>query len=88
MLVRVRNARREELLNIARAVRAAEPDADGCVRLDVTFEGLRHAVWAIWQLDTSDEVLAPDTLRAALHDRATTLAARYAPTPAVDWVST
>lgn len=77
VLVRVKPSRREELLNTARAVRAEEPDADGWVRLDVTFEDLRHAVWAIWQLDTGAEVLAPESLRTALRDRATALATRY-----------
>lgn len=77
VVVRVQASRREELLNMARAVRAEEAESDGWVRLDVTFEDLRHAVWAIWQLDTGAEVLAPDTLRAALHDRATTLSKRY-----------
>jgi predicted DNA-binding transcriptional regulator YafY len=77
VLVRVAPSRREELLNAARAVRAEEPDADGWVRLDVTFDDLRHAIWVIWQLDTDAEVLAPDPLRAALHDRAALLAARY-----------
>lgn len=77
--VRVDPARREELLDMARAVRAEDAEPDGRVRLDVTFEDLRHAVWAMWQLDTGAEVLAPDTLRAALHDRASTLAERYGP---------
>ncbi len=77
VLVRVAPSRREELLSTARGVRSEEPDADGWVRLDVTFEDLRHAVWAIWQLDTAADVLAPESLRAALRDRATTLAARY-----------
>ncbi|MEV7238159.1 WYL domain-containing protein [Streptomyces sp. NPDC051020] len=77
VIVRVKPSRREELLNAARAVRAEEPEADGWVRLDVTFEDLRHAVWAIWQIDTAAEVLAPESLRAALRDRATILAARY-----------
>lgn len=77
VLVRVVRSRREELLNTARAVRVEEPDEDGWVRLDVTFEDLRHAVWAIWQLDTAAEVLAPESLRVALRDRATILAARY-----------
>lgn len=75
--VKVSPERREELLNTARAVRAEAPEADGWVRLDVTFEDLRHAVWAVWQLDTDAEVIAPDTLRAALHDRARTLTSRY-----------
>jgi predicted DNA-binding transcriptional regulator YafY len=70
------------LLDAARAVRAEEHEADGWVRLDVTFEDLRHAVWAIWQLGTDAELLAPDSLRAALHQRATTLTTRYAQPPA------
>lgn len=75
--VRIRPSRREELLGTARAVRAEVPEADGWVRLDVTFEDVRHATWAIWQLDTDAEALAPDALRAALLDRAACLAARY-----------
>jgi hypothetical protein len=43
----------------------------------VTFEDLRHAVWAIWQLDTGADVLAPESLRTALHKRAAELAERY-----------
>lgn len=79
VIVRVRSARRDELLNTARAVRAEEPQPDGWVRLDVTFEDLRHAVWAVWQLDTDAEVLAPDAARKAMYKRARTLAARYQP---------
>jgi predicted DNA-binding transcriptional regulator YafY len=82
VLVRVAPTRREEVLDAARAVRAEEHEADGWVRLDVTFEDLRHAVWAIWQLDADAEVLAPESLRSALHDRAATLAVRYAQPPA------
>lgn len=77
VLVRVNPSRREELLSSARAVRAEELEADGWVRLEVMFEDLRHAVWAIWQLDTNADVLAPDSLRTALRDRATILATRY-----------
>lgn len=77
VVVRIKPTRREELLKTARAVRAEEPESDGWVRLDVTFEDLRHAVWAIWQLDTDAEALVPDTLRAALHVRSATLTARY-----------
>jgi predicted DNA-binding transcriptional regulator YafY len=77
VVVRIEPARRDELLTAARAVRAEEPEPDGWVRLDVTFEDLRHAVWAVWQLDTDAEVLAPDALRAALRVRSAALAARY-----------
>lgn len=81
VIVRVKSSRREELLSIARAVRAEEADSDGWFRLDVTFEDLRHAVWAVWQLEADAEVLTPDSLRAALRDRALELAARYAGGP-------
>ena len=77
VLVRVEPSRRGELLDAARAVRAEEPDDRGWVRLEVTFEDLRHATWAIWQLGTDADVLAPESLRVALRDRAATLAARY-----------
>lgn len=80
VLVRVATSRRDELLDTVRAVRAEEPDADSWVRLDVTFDDLRHAVWAIWRLDTDADVVAPESLRAALRDRATTLAERYSRT--------
>ncbi|WP_069385579.1 helix-turn-helix transcriptional regulator [Cellulosimicrobium cellulans] len=76
-LVRVAPARREELLDTALAVRAEEPDTAGRLRLDVTFQDLRHAVWALWQLGTDAEALSPPSLRAALRDRAAALAARY-----------
>ena len=79
VVVRVHVSRSEELLNMTRAVRAEEAESDGWVRLDVTFEDLRHAVWAMWQLDTDAEVLMPDALRVALHDRAVALAERYGP---------
>lgn len=75
--VRVDPTRRDELLSTARAVRAEEPESDGWVRLEVTFEDLRHAVWALWQLGTAAEALAPDSLRDALGARAATLADRY-----------
>lgn len=77
VVVKVNPTRREELLNTARAVRAEEPEPDGWVRLDVTFEDLRHAAWAIWQLDTDAEALSPEALRTALRARSATLTARY-----------
>ncbi|MFC7877996.1 helix-turn-helix transcriptional regulator [Isoptericola sp. NPDC057391] len=76
--VRVRPALRDELLGDVRAVRAEERDDDGWARLEVTFEDLRHAVWALWRLGPDVEALAPASVRAALHDRAAALAARYA----------
>ncbi|WP_229069010.1 YafY family protein [Actinoplanes sp. DH11] len=77
-LVLVDPARRAELLDSAVAVRAEEPEAGGRLRLEVTYQDLRHAVWALWQLGTAAEALEPPSLRAALHDRAAALAARYA----------
>lgn len=77
VLVRVEPARREELLTSAVSVRTEDPDTDGWLRLEVTYQDLRHAQWALWQLDTGAEVLSPQSLRAALRDRATTIATRY-----------
>ncbi|MER5829971.1 WYL domain-containing protein [Streptomyces sp. NPDC002130] len=76
--VRVLPGRREELLSSAVAVRAAERDADGWLRLEVTFEDLRHAEWALWRLGTDAEALTPVALRASLRDRAAAMSAHYA----------
>ena len=78
VLVRLDPDRREELLASAVAVRAEELQADGRLRLEVTFQDLRHAVWALWQLGAAAEALSPPALRAALRQRATELATRYA----------
>ncbi|MEU1728505.1 WYL domain-containing protein [Nonomuraea sp. NPDC005692] len=77
VLVRMAPRRREELLGTALAVLAEEADADGRLRLEVTFQDDRHAVWALWQLGTDAEALAPQWLRDSLHTRATALADRY-----------
>ncbi|MGI5346778.1 helix-turn-helix transcriptional regulator [Streptomyces sp. CA-250714] len=77
VLVRLNPARREELLDTALAVRAEEPDADGWLRLEVTFQDSRHAEWALWQLSMDAEALTPQSLRTALRNRAAALATRY-----------
>ena len=77
VLVRVHPARREELLGSALAVRAEDPEADGRLRLEVTFQDAWHAEWALWRLGTNAEALSPRSLRAALRDRAAAMAARY-----------
>ncbi|WP_433469833.1 helix-turn-helix transcriptional regulator [Spirillospora sp. CA-128828] len=77
VLVRMDPARREVLVGTALAVLAEETDADGRLRLEVTFQDPRHAEWALWQLATSAEALAPQWLRAALRDRAAAIAALY-----------
>ncbi|MGP3683452.1 helix-turn-helix transcriptional regulator [Streptomyces sp. IBSNAI002] len=81
VLVRVHPARREDLLDTAVAVRAEEPDADDWLRLEVTFQDSRHAEWALWQLGTDAEAVAPRSLRTSLHRRAAALATRYADQP-------
>lgn len=73
---RVHPARRDDLVGTALAVRAEGTDADGRVRLEATFQGPRHAEWALWQLATSADALAPRWLRTSLHDRAAAIAAR------------
>ncbi len=83
--LRVNPRRREELLNTAVAVRAADPglhpDPEGWLRLEATYQDLRHAEWALWQLGADAEALAPAALRASLRDRAAEMAARYAESP-------
>ncbi|MEU4801546.1 WYL domain-containing protein [Actinosynnema sp. NPDC023587] len=77
-LVRVVPARREDLVGTALAVLTEEVEADGRLRMEVTFQDPRHAEWALWQFATSAEALAPQWLRTALHDRAAAIATRYA----------
>ncbi|MFC3493156.1 helix-turn-helix transcriptional regulator [Glycomyces rhizosphaerae] len=81
VLVRVNPERREDLLDAAVAVRAEAPEADGRLRLEVTYQDARHAEWAVWQLGTDAEALAPQSLRDALRERAAALAARYEASP-------
>ncbi|MFD4461800.1 helix-turn-helix transcriptional regulator [Nocardia sp. NPDC058480] len=78
VLARVHPARREELAGTALAIGVEETDAEGWLRLETTFQDPRHAEWALWQLGTNAEVLAPQWLRRSLHERATAIAARYA----------
>ncbi|MBT2489134.1 WYL domain-containing protein [Streptomyces sp. ISL-96] len=77
VLVRVDPARREHLVGTVLAVCAEESDADGWLRLNVTFQDSRHAEWALWQHATHAEVLAPQGLRTSLRNRAATIATRY-----------
>ncbi|MET7304179.1 WYL domain-containing protein [Embleya sp. NPDC005575] len=81
VLVRVNPARREELVGTALAVRAEEAEADGRLRLEVTFQDPRHAVWALWQLATGAEALAPQWLRDSLRKRAAAIATCYEVAP-------
>ncbi|KOX28725.1 DeoR faimly transcriptional regulator [Saccharothrix sp. NRRL B-16348] len=77
VLVRLNPLRREDLVRTAVAVLAEEVDADGWLRLEVTFQDPRHAEWALWQLSTNAEALTPQWLRTALHDRAAAITTRY-----------
>lgn len=77
VLVRLRPARRENVVSTALAVCSEEIEASGWLRMEVTFQDARHAEWALWQLTTDAEVLAPESLRNALRDRAEAIAHRY-----------
>lgn len=77
-LVRVDPARRDELVATALAVHTDEVDADGGLRLEVSFQDTRHAEWALWQLGTGAEALAPQWLRDSVRERAVEVADRYA----------
>ncbi|CAL9558144.1 hypothetical protein SUDANB121_04593 [Nocardiopsis dassonvillei] len=80
-LVLVDPARREELAGTAVAVFSEEAGADGRLRLEAAFQDARHAEWALWQLGTDAEALAPQWLRTSLRDRAAAVAARYGASP-------
>lgn len=70
-------AGREALASTALAIPTEAPDPDGWLRLEAAFQDLRHAEWALWQLGTEAEALAPAVLRAALRACASAVAARY-----------
>ncbi|MEU7524842.1 WYL domain-containing protein [Saccharothrix sp. NPDC042600] len=80
VLVRLDPARREDLVGTALAVLSEQVEADGRLRVEVTFQDRRHAQWALWQLSGQAEALEPQWLRAYLHDRAAAIVARYAVT--------
>ncbi len=79
VVIRVRRTRLAELLDSARSVRAEDPEPDDWVRLEVSFEDLRHAIWAVWPLGPDAEVVAPHALREAIVRRATSVLDRYRP---------
>ncbi|WP_280472632.1 helix-turn-helix transcriptional regulator [Nocardia cyriacigeorgica] len=78
VLARVDPARREELVGTALAVHTEACDEDGWLRLEVSFQDSRHAEWAMWQLATDAEALAPHWLRTRLYERAATMVSSYA----------
>jgi len=78
VVARVDPARREELASTAVTIVDEAIDVTGALRMTATFQDLRHAEWALWQLDTGAEALEPVELREALRARAIAVAARYA----------
>lgn len=77
VLVRVNPAQREDLVGTALAVLAEEAEADGWLRLEVTFQDSRHAEWALWQLAANAEALAPQWLRTSMRNCAAAIATCY-----------
>ncbi len=77
VLVRLDPARRETLVGTALAVLTEEVEADGRLRLEVTFQDRRHAEWALWQLGPYAEALEPPWLRASLRTRAARIVGLY-----------
>jgi predicted DNA-binding transcriptional regulator YafY len=80
-LVRVDPTRREDLAGMTLTIVAEEADPDGWLRLEVTFQDARHAEWALWQLGTNAEALAPHWLRTSLRNRAAAISTFYAESP-------
>ncbi|MBN6039904.1 YafY family protein [Amycolatopsis sp. 195334CR] len=74
---RLHPARRGELAGTALTLHTEDPDDDGWLPLEATFQDARHAEWALWQLSTNAEVLAPQWLRTSLRDRAAEVVNRY-----------
>ncbi|MEV0585098.1 WYL domain-containing protein [Nonomuraea sp. NPDC050310] len=76
--VRLHPGQREALVTTALAVLSEEAEADGRLRMEVSFQDRRHAEWALWQLATGAEALSPEWLRTRLRERATAIANTYA----------
>lgn len=81
VLARIDPLRREELAGTALAIIWETTDPDDWLRIELTFQDLRHAEWALWQLGTRAEVLSPPELRQVLHEQAIEVANRYASQP-------
>lgn len=78
VLARVNPERRQDLVDTALAAHSEEAEeANGWIRMEVSFQDSRHAQWALWQLATNAEVLAPQWLRTIIGDRAAAIVARY-----------
>jgi len=76
-VVLVPPSRREDVARGALAVRTGGPETGERVRVEVTFQDMQHAEWALWQLAEDVEVVAPSSLRARLRDRASAISARH-----------
>jgi predicted DNA-binding transcriptional regulator YafY len=77
MTVRVIATRRDDLVALTQSVGNEQTDDDGWLRLDATFQNLRHAEWALWQLATNAEAITPESLRTSLRERASAIATWY-----------
>ncbi|MGV8880637.1 MAG: helix-turn-helix transcriptional regulator [Rhodoglobus sp.] len=77
VLARIDPLLREDLVATALSIQREETDPDGWLRMELSFQDLRHAEWALWQLGTNAEALAPREVRDALHRRASEMAALY-----------
>ncbi|TWD84255.1 putative DNA-binding transcriptional regulator YafY [Kribbella amoyensis] len=75
--LRLNPARREQLVRTALAVLSESLEDDGRLVLEVTFQDKRHAEWALWQLATDAQPLAPAWLIHSLQTRATALDNHY-----------
>jgi predicted DNA-binding transcriptional regulator YafY len=77
VLLRLNPANRKQLVDTALTVRTGEPGEDGWLTAEATFQDPWHAEWALWQLATNAEALAPQWLRTTLRDRAAAIVTRY-----------
>ncbi|EKU47375.1 MULTISPECIES: helix-turn-helix transcriptional regulator [Brevibacterium] len=64
-------------LNETAVDRSTLAAVDGGVELVVRFQDYEHAEWALWQLGPDAEVIAPDSLRDRLGEKARAMAERY-----------
>jgi len=75
--LRLRTARRAELVAAWGEITDERPDGPDHVRADVSFGDLRHAERVVWMLGADVEVIAPESLRMRIAARAAAVAALY-----------
>ena len=75
--LRLHPDRLKEMVRTALHAEVGEPDGEGWLAVDASFQDARHAEWAVWQCAGQGEALEPEWLRTSMRERAVRVAAAY-----------